>query len=336
MVRRSRGAHRSVIVGVIAALLVITAPAAVADTAPPGGRSALTPPVIVTDQASRQVLVLDSARSTWDTAEDPSGVLWSFSPDGDPRYADLNPGASWTNVSDAKVRSFRGETYVMANASGGMAAVVAYPSGEPYWAADTGRTNLHSIEMLPDGNVAVTASTAGFVRLYAASQGPRATTYAEYELKGGHGLQWDPQRRVLWALGDDYLVALRVGGTSAAPELTEVHRVSLPTYGGHDLDQVASRPDRLWVTTNSHVYQYSKSHDRFVRDFPGAGAIDRSGVKSVGDAPLTRQVLSIGPEPGHPCTWCSTTVQTDRPAGEYTLVDGAMYKARWWVPQLVE
>jgi hypothetical protein len=334
MARRSR---RTTILGLLAALLAITAPstAGATETAPAGRPGGLAPPVIVTDQASRQVLVLDSGRSTWDVTADPSPVIWSFTPDGDPRYADLDPAASWNNVSDAKVRSFRGKTYVMANASGGMAVVVAYPSGEPYWAADTGRTNLHSIEMLPDGNVAVTASTAGFVRVYAASQGPRAGTYAEYELKGGHGLQWDPQRRLLWALGDDHLVALRVGGTPAAPELTEVRRVDLPTYGGHDLDQVATHPDRLWITTNSGVYQYSKSRGRFIQDFPGAGAIDRPGVKSIGDAPLTRQVLSIGPEPGHPCTWCSTTVQTDRPAGEYTLVDGAMYKARWWAPQLV-
>jgi hypothetical protein len=318
--------------------LVLTAPVPTSASVPvpaseiPAG----TPDVLLTDQASRRVLLLDGARRDWDPATGPSAVKWAFSPLGDPRYADLDPDASWVHPSEAKVRTHRGRTYVLTVASYGFAAVVEYPSGRRYWgdalSPGTIRHNPHSIELLPDGSVAVAGSTGDVVRLYAASRGRAGVPFASYALEDAHGLQWDGARQVLWALGGDRLVALKAGESAGRPTLTGVFEVPLPTPHGHDLGQVAGRPDRLWVSSGSAVYQYVKSAGAFVRDFPDAERISRARVKAVGDDPVTGQVLSTVPEPGLGETWWTRTVTVHRPEGAYRLAGGGIYKARWWLP----
>ncbi|WP_235096979.1 DUF6528 family protein [Amycolatopsis decaplanina] len=109
-------------------------------------------------------------------------MSWAWAPSAANGLADLaDLAAAWSNPSDAKLAERGGEKYLLTSASGGFAAVVPYPAGDrAYWAANVGgRANPHSIELLPDGNVAVAASTGGWVRIYTASQGqcrPRAGT----------------------------------------------------------------------------------------------------------------------------------------------------------------
>ncbi|MFF9900557.1 DUF6528 family protein [Streptomyces longispororuber] len=308
----------------------------------PGGVPPGTPAVLVTEQASRRLLVLDPRRREWDPVADPSVVRWAFSPLGDPRWADLRPEESWVYPCEAKPRRHRGRTLVLTTASFGFVAAVEYPSGRRRWGAALGPGddlfNPHSAEVLPDGNVAVACSTGALVRLYAASSGPDATRYAEARLKGAHGLHWDRTRRVLWAVGDDELVAYRVRGTPARPALDQAFAAPLPvavpgrTAGGHDLFPVAGRPGRLWVTTNASVFQYEKRTGTFHRNYAGHETVDRAKVKAVGNDPRTGQVLSTVPESGLEETWWTTRVSVHRPTGAYRLAGGGIYKARWWLP----
>ncbi|MFE3644692.1 DUF6528 family protein [Streptomyces sp. NPDC059169] len=349
--RRSRlRAVTAALLGVLALALPgaargVPAPAVAAATELPD-----PPDVLVTDQASKRLLLLDGSRGTWDPGADPSVVKWSFSPVGDPRYADLDPERSWVYPDEAKVRTRRGRTYVLITASFGFAAVVEYPSGGRYWGGALApggiELNPHSIELLPDGDVAVAASTGGVVRLYAAARSApghgRARgnadehgPYASYPLAEAHGLQWDPRLKVLWALGRDRLVALRPGGTAERPTLTSSFEVPLPGPHGHDLLRVAGRPDRLWVTTGSAVLQYSTTRRAFVQDFAGAREVSRANVKAVGNDPLTGGVVSTAPERGLAETWWTQRVTVHRPDGSrhfFRLVDGGVYKARWWLP----
>ncbi|MQY15247.1 hypothetical protein SRB5_54260 [Streptomyces sp. RB5] len=265
-------------------------------------------------------------------ADAPDGVLWSFTPDGDPRYADLDPATSWEYVSEAKLRIRRRKPYVLTTASKGFAAVVEYPTGRPYWArALTPDLNLHSIELVPHGNIAVVGSTGGVLRIYAAHN----DTYAEAPLEDAHGLQWDARLRVLWALGRHELVAYRVQGTADRPEIKRGRSAELPHpdgdhAGGHDLGQVAGNPDRLWVTTRHEVLQYSKKRREFVKDYPGAARTDREDVKSIGSDHRSGRLLSTSPEDGLHQSWWTTSVRLDEPTGAVKLADGGIYKARWW------
>ncbi|MFF7455459.1 DUF6528 family protein [Kitasatospora sp. NPDC008115] len=287
--------------------------------------------VAVVDQASRRVLVVAGAEElTGYRGPDEEPVVWSWSADTAGDLGDLDPRRSWELPDEAKSRVRDGRRYLVATASGGLAALVDTGTGATAWAVDTGQlANPHSAELLPDGNVAVAASGGGWIRLYAASLGPRATAHAEYRLPGAHGVHWDQRARLLWALGDDALTALRVGGTAAAPALTAERTVPLPEPGGHDLSPVLAEPGRLWVSTAGHLWRFDPAADRFTRVRLGSEGAERD-IKSVGDEPRTGRLLIAAPDHAGPCSWCTSALTLHRPDGSWRLPGTHLYKARWW------
>ncbi|GAA3987126.1 hypothetical protein GCM10023085_81480 [Actinomadura viridis] len=302
--------------------------ASLATPARPGGKAAGL--VIGGDQGSRRVVVMNARTRAW-TAE---SAKWSWAPGVANGFGDVVAG--WGLPSDVRVRAAKGKRYVLAADSKGFLGAVAYPSGRRLWATDTGvLSNPHAVELLPNGNVAAAASTGGWIRVYAASRGPHSHVHAEYRLRGGHGVLWDPRRKVLWALGDGHLVSLKVGGTAGRPTLTEHGRVALPSHGGHDLAPVYGNRDRLWVTTNHGVYHYKKSARSFTTAYRHAGSVDVPIVKAVGDHPRTKQVVLTRPSAGCATTWCTDTAEFfggGRRAAVRTLKGAQFYKVRWFAP----
>ncbi|WP_269858575.1 DUF6528 family protein [Streptomyces sp. RPT161] len=332
---------RRAVLGMMAAALTTGAAPASALTVRPRARTearARTRSLLLAaDQASERVLVLDPTDESW--AEHGTraalrsaarAALWSWSPTDDGSLNFLNPQRSWRNVSEAKHRVVDGRQWLLTCASAGLVAVVSYPHGRVAWATVVGG-NAHSLELLPGGNVAVAASTGGFVRIYTASQGPGSARYVQYGLPGAHGVQWDEANSTLWALGESQLVGLKVDGSDAEPEVSTGVTVNLPDTGGHDLSAVARDRNRLWVTSTHHVRQYSISDDAFV-GYPGQAGIDRAGVKSVGDDPVTGQVLTVTPQSGNPCQWCTSTIDFHAPDGRQDTAGASLYKARWLLP----
>ncbi|MFD5466391.1 DUF6528 family protein [Kitasatospora sp. NPDC127059] len=299
----------------------------------PAGRAEAGRPgwqVVVADQGSRRVFVLQSAEELMAyQGPDRLPVVWSWSADRAPDLADLAVDRSWSLVDEAKSRIRQGRRYLLTTASGGLAAVVETATGRTYWAADLGPgVNPHSIELLPDGDVAVVAA-AGWVRLYAASQGPRATAYAEFGLPGAHGVLWDGRSGLLWVLGDEALVGLRVGGSPAAPTLTAVRTAPLPGRGGHDLAPVLAEPGRFWLSTLRGLWRYDPAADRFTAVRLADPAAERD-VKSIGDEPGTGRLLTVAPDHSAACDWCTSVIRLHRPEGARTLRGTHLYKARWW------
>ncbi|MEF3305035.1 DUF6528 family protein [Paenibacillus sp. GYB003] len=281
--------------------------------------------IAVTDQAAERISVYDPMINDWNES---GAILWSWAPSGTNGFAELLHG--WGLPSDVKLREGRaGGTYMVVTDSRGLAAIVPYPSGDRRtWGAIVGG-NPHAAELLPDGNIAVAASAGGWVRVYAASQGPDAADYAEYSLPGAHGVLWDPRLRLLWAVGDYDLIALKVVGTAESPVLEEVRRSRLPTDWGHDLFAVYGNTDKLWITTHSHVYQYDKSGDRWSLSYEGASGIDGRGVKSIGNQP-SGLVVKTSQKAGTKYAWTTDTVDMHVPNDRRTVAGGAFYKARVW------
>ncbi|MCK9222884.1 MAG: DUF6528 family protein [Limnochordia bacterium] len=284
--------------------------------------------VAVADQASKRILVVDPGVEDWDMLE---AVKWSWYPNERNGFSGFTQ--AWGNPSGMKLRrceSWGGEWMVVVD-SKGLAAIVPYPRGDFRKWAQIISGNLHSVELLPNGNIAVAASTGGFVRVYTSSQGPDSAVYTEYSLPGAHGVLWDPKHNLLWALGDDRLIALEVGGTLDAPMLKKALESPLPTFGGHDLAPVYGNTDRLWVTTVSSVYQYEKSTDTWLTPFLDDDMCELRNVKGVGNSPSGRIVFSK-PKAGTLYSWTTDTIELYLPKASRIRTDAAFYKVRVWNP----
>ncbi|MFD9794123.1 DUF6528 family protein [Streptomyces sp. NPDC059070] len=313
--------------------------------AAPAARAAAPPPlarlpetwILACDQATQSVLLLDATSAYWRSggADDSARAadlqsLWSWTPVDDATLDDLDPVRTWRNVSEAKARPTAHGPLLLTCASGGLVAAVRREGEAVYWAtALPAVSNPHSVELLPDGNIAVAASTGGFVRLYAASRGERATAYTSFELPGAHGLLWDAGDGLLWALGSALLVGLAVEGSPANPGLRAVRTVALPDSGGHDLARAVGPGAPLWVSTSAHVRLFAPGSGTFTA-FGDADGVDRPSVKSVSQHPVSGQILTVSPEPGAPCTWCTSRIRFHGPGGEEELRGSSLYKARWW------
>ncbi|HEY0666664.1 MAG TPA: DUF6528 family protein [Sphingobacteriaceae bacterium] len=214
--------------------------------------------------------------------------------------------SKWGNPNDFKIREVPswGGNFVAAIGNGGLVTIINYSTGNKRWAVTVGSAsvdNIHGVELLPNGNIAVAASTGGYVRLYASSGG--ATTYASYALAHGHAVLWDPGQNRLWALGGNKLVKLSVG-TASTPALTVDATYTLPTSGGHAIGAKYGNINELYVSSGSKVYIFNKTTTAFTE---APGLINRVGVKAISNQPdgvvvLTRPDAIKTPVPSDPAT----------------------------------
>ena len=292
---------------------------------------------MVADQRTESIRVYDVNAADWNEAE----VVWNWAPTS---ALGFSYGANLTNITDAKLRYSYSmmKHVVVVSASGGFLGVVDYATGRKIWEVNaTGASNTHSIEYLPNGNVAAAASSGGWIRVYAASQ--NSTAYAQANLYDAHGVLWDSQRNLLWAVGGSVLTAYRVGGTAAAPTLTEAteYRVNLPTSGGHDLSAVYGNTNRLWVSTNTGVYQFDIATKTFYSDYGTALSVSHTGVKGVSNFRDSNTVVSVYPN-NTMYSWNSDRIYVTRyENGDLfgrvqTHATGAFYKTRSWLPDYIK
>jgi hypothetical protein len=286
-------------------------------------------PIVVTEQATGRILVLDP-RPAWSS---PAAVQWSWRPPPSPHRA--GSAGSWGLPDDVRLRvdPVTGQRSVLVCDSYGLVAVVPYPAGgAPAWSVEVGRAaNPHGIERLPDGNVAAAASTGGWVRLYRASKGPECTEYVEDLLPGAHQVLY--RGGALWAVGDHLLVRYEIGGKRGASTLRRRDAYPLPTFGGHDLQPVPHQAGTLWVTTESAVYQFDMATGRFHRDYVRGPELDRSDVKSVGTSHRTGTVLQTRADPNNGHGWSTDRVDLYIGANDRvskTLPGASIYRARWF------
>jgi hypothetical protein len=338
------------------------------------------PLVAVTDSASasKSIELYDAAQpSTWRG----KGPIQTWAPDAYHSISDtaLVPTGSWGGGVDVKLRPAGvyggGQVLVVADNHSGFVGVIPYPalSGRK-WAINVGSNavaNVHGIELLPDGNVAVALALTSRVQVYSKAQGENwvgsaHTPVADVALDTAHEVLYDSGANALWALGGTQLVEYPYttgAGTLGSPtvyDLPPQTRVS-PTQspGGHDVEPVFGNPDRLWIASNAGVTQFSRTGaatcavvvtatgwpdpgspnvgTRWCGAYAGVSLIDAHAVaKSIGDDPGSGRVLETWPNPasGAP-SWTTPNVSFFSASGESigsSLATSQYYRARWLVP----
>lgn len=289
--------------------------------------------IVAVNDASNKVEVYDPVVYDWNT---PAALKYSWYPNASNGFT--NPTGGWGNPSDARLRQISSTQYLCVSASSGFCAIIPYPSlTGKLWAINIGSAaNPHACELLPNGNVAIAGSDGNWVRVYTASQGTYSSNYVQFNLNASHAALWDPLISRLWVIGQDpssgaqILTTLIIGGTDAAPTLTEdtAHRSTLPTSWGHDVEPYYPDNNKLLVSTNGGVYIYDKT----AKSFTGApGGANRTFVKSISIQPGTTQLVETVPAT---CANGWSTPQVDFYSGNATrTVTGAcFYKAHVFCP----
>lgn len=250
--------------------------------------------VALADQQNSSVVVVDIEGGN------DAPALWSFTPTEALGYN----GAKMSNrIDECRLRySMVLEKYlILFTSSSGYAAVGEYPGGECIFEVTLSGYGPHSIEYLPCGAVAVACSGNGnenyaSIRFYAADEKGNIKKAAQsLELEGAHGVLWDDERELLWALGSKVIKAYEVVGSGRDAYLREVdiYGATLPGGGGHDIAAVYSdiTNDSLIVGGNG-IYFFDKRSGKFTE---APGNVSAKSVKCVGvldDGRIVRTVAS--------------------------------------------
>ncbi|MDR6781467.1 hypothetical protein ABIE26_002045 [Pedobacter africanus] len=292
---------------------------------------------VLTNDASKRIEIYDPTIENWNSAE---AKKWSWAPATSLGFvtADVSTFGGGTDFKLRKVPVWNNAEYA-AITDNSFAAIVEYPSGQRKWSKRLSG-NLHSAELLPNGNIAIAASDGGWIRLYASSQGPDQEYYAEYPLISAHAVLWDPTTNVLWVTGQHsttkahILTALAIGGTAAMPELTEIvsWRITIPSAWGHEISPYYGNSNLLWVTSNGGEYLFNKSTKSF-SVAPTAGLTFVKGMANQlsGQIVLTRPDYNKIPRPAMSCglnDWSTSTVDFYSSGGQLDgtrVVNGACF-----------
>jgi hypothetical protein len=213
---------------------------------------------------------------------------------------------------------------VLISSSSGGCALVERPSGRAVWYAQV--PNAHSLELLPRDRIVVASSTsAKGNRLVLFDLARSNQPIWDTPLPSAHGVVWDDERRLLWALGLRELRCYELKDWESE-KASLAMKVSYPLLDpdGHDLQPMPRSKD-LVVTTGRHVYLF----DRDTREFrPHPELADRTDVKSVSVHPGTGQTVYIQAT----ISWWSDRFGLLSPDGTIRLPGERLYKSRWLPP----
>lgn len=186
--------------------------------------------------------------------------------------------------------------------------------------------NAHSADLLPKGRVAVAASRdpkgnqGDALILFDLEQPGRELWRGE--LPSGHGVVWDEQRQILWALADHDIRSFTLADwDTAAPKLTRSGLFKLPEGGGHELASVPGTP-LLAVSTATKCWVFHRD-TKAIAPHPTMAAM--SSIKCISQHPSSQIAFVQADRPN----WWSERIQFINPAGSLSLPGEQFYKVRW-------
>lgn len=284
--------------------------------------------VVAAEQSQNRVVILDTTRE-W---ADPDAILWEWKPQNDPYVRPEH--VEWFDYP-SEVKPVNQGKSVMITASGGGVAMINVGSRTVEFYGYAGG-NPHSVDLLPGNFIVSTSSDGNYVSLftkpYSENRNPPAEQRLDYELSDGHGLYWDEQRDILWALGGKPLKRFIFGpDTNGKPILREDLEIRLPVtdeslryprHGGHDLSPVPCS-NRVYITDMDHIWEMDLDTHQF---YPFEKMHEAAMVKSVSRITCNGPVLIVKATE----SWWSDTVIQVEPEHTYTMPGARFYKVRWW------
>lgn len=226
----------------------------------------------------------------------------------------------FNTIDDCK--PVEGGKKLLVSSSAGGVALIDIASRKVEFYAFAG--NAHSVELLPGKRIAVACSTheaGNRIALYDLGQ-PEKPLFSD-SLYSGHGVVWDAERELLYALGYDELRAYRLKDwNTASPALDRVYSWKIPGMSGHDLVPGPDEAHQLLLTEHESVWSFDKNTGSFRPFKPLEG---KENVKAVSFHPTTGRLAFIQAE----ISWWSHHVYLREPERFFSFPEVALYKVRW-------
>jgi len=185
--------------------------------------------------------------------------------------------------------------------------------------------DAHSADLLPLNRVVVALSyqtNGNRLVIFDLSQ-PDVELFST-SLVAAHGVVWDEQRQVLWALGESVLRAYQLQSWASHPQLRQVSSTPLPEAIGHDLFPIPNSSD-LSFTTDQHCWIFNRDTQTITLD-PVLGNVGI--VKGISVNPVTGQIVYIRAD----TSWWTERLRFVAPANSIQVPGAHFYKARWIQP----
>ena len=264
----------------------------------------------------QQVVIFD-VNSSKDTIPN---VIWEWNASKAMDLPAVYRNQYFNHMDDCKPVD-KGKKIIVTSSAGGV-ALIELATKRVLFYAKTG--NAHSVELLPNNRLIVAGSTnekGNRVELFDINQ-PEKPIFKD-SLYSGHGVVWDENLQLLYALGYDELRAYELKDwDSATPSLKKVHSWKIPGKSGHDLVSVPNAITKLVLTEHESVWVFDKVTHQFTPCEPLKGVKD---VKAVSYHPTIGQLAYIKAE----TSWWSNRVYLKGPDQYFSFPDIHLYKTRW-------
>lgn len=253
------------------------------------------------------------------------GKVWSWKASSCKDLPD-SMKARFASTDECKVLDGGGKVLITSSSDG--VALVDRQSGRALFFALA--PNAHSAELLPGERIAVAASHSPDGkgdRLIVFDLGAPGKEICSYDLPWGHGVVWDEQRELLWALANkDIRVFKLKEWNSQNPSLEIAGLIELPESGGHDFSPVPGTA-KIALSTSNHCWLF----DREARTFePHPELADKGRVKCISYNPSTGRIAWVQAEGEN---WWTENVRFLHPEHTLRLPGRRLYKARWNIPE---
>jgi len=269
--------------------------------------------IVMADQSVNRVAIADV---------DSRSIVWEWVPTAsNVRRED----AKWfTNISD--VKPVYDNKYVLTTASAGGIALIRIADKKTVFYAYCGNGNIHSAEVLPDGNIVIAASTGGYLMLLKTDTTvyPFSGYTKKYNQPDAHNVVWDKKRQILWSASGNKLYQYEYNFNSSAPDLILKDSMELPASGCHDLFPVGGS-DALWLSTSSKVWMINLQNKtvNLLSALPGIKSVSSGSGDNY--PAMMIQALDGGKH------WYNDKVIDFSGRTVFQLAGLKMYKARWLV-----
>ena len=272
--------------------------------------------VALTDQQNNTLSVFDISKGVLDD----TSLVWSYQVE--------NRG-----ISDAKLRYSKkyGDVAVI-NTGDNYACMVTYPEGKLVWSTKNAADNPHSVELMPNGYIAIASSSGNEVRIFDTTE--QTDDMVDFlSLSDAHGVLWDDNNQLLWAIGNQELASYSFEVEDGLLYSTQQQSIMLPTKNGHDLTVDYANENSLLLTTGTAMYRFNIETCEFTELFTENEQIQKKNVKGIGSF-SDGTMIYIKPD-GEFKVWTSKTLSVvqNGQVSHLTSKLGHYYKCRVWSKQ---